>query len=209
MIYLFANEKYGQSFLDSARDIRKQNSIEIMVVFSNKGEGVGKILIKKIILGLRYQMPYMVVRDINSKDFLEKIKPGDHGIIAGFNQIFQQPLISHFQTLANFHPSILPLYRGPTPAYWCLKNGEKTTGYTLHKVTEEIDKGEILFQEVIPIHTVTTPATLERKIASQAQGIFKLYMEHLIEGTPWKKQLLDSFQIYHTHQEYYSFPPKP
>ncbi len=87
----------------------------------------------------------LIVGNVNSALFQRRIRPNDHGIITGFNQIFTNETISKFKSLINFHGSLLPLYRGPVPSFWCIKNGEKETGYTIHKVSERIDDGDILF----------------------------------------------------------------
>ena len=45
----------------------------------------------------------------------------------------------------NIHPSNLPRYRGADPIFWQLRSGEAETGVTLHKVTNSIDAGAILW----------------------------------------------------------------
>ncbi len=44
----------------------------------------------------------------------------------------------------NFHPGILPDYRGAGVYSWVLINGEKETGITLHEIDADIDHGPIL-----------------------------------------------------------------
>ncbi len=51
----------------------------------------------------------------------------------------------------NVHPSLLPEYRGPAPLFWVLRNGEESTGVSVHLMTEELDAGPILAQQEIPI----------------------------------------------------------
>lgn len=46
----------------------------------------------------------------------------------------------------NFHPSLLPAYRGTDTPYWMLRNGERTWGMTLHRMTPEFDTGPVLAQ---------------------------------------------------------------
>ena len=80
------------------------------------------------------------------KDSLKNLE-----IITGFNQIFNKTTIQQFNLLVNFHPSVLPLYRGPFPLLWNIKLKEEKAGFTVYKVTEYIDEGEILFQDFIAI----------------------------------------------------------
>jgi len=48
----------------------------------------------------------------------------------------------------NIHTGIVPEYRGPTPEFWALYNGDfDHVGVTVHYLTEEIDAGDIILQE--------------------------------------------------------------
>jgi methionyl-tRNA formyltransferase len=51
----------------------------------------------------------------------------------------------------NMHPSKLPLYRGPIPLPWAIRNGETEIAMTAHRMEAEFDTGAILAQEQIPI----------------------------------------------------------
>ncbi|TDH26640.1 methionyl-tRNA formyltransferase [Segetibacter sp. 3557_3] len=51
----------------------------------------------------------------------------------------------------NLHGSLLPHYRGAAPINWAIINGEHETGVTTFKLKHEIDTGNILLQETIPI----------------------------------------------------------
>jgi len=67
---------------------------------------------------------------------LRNLKP-DFLFVSSFHQKIPRAVIETPATAAiNFHPSLLPAYRGATPPSWCLMNGEKRTGVTAHYVTE-------------------------------------------------------------------------
>src|SRR5215212_9694618 len=51
----------------------------------------------------------------------------------------------------NVHGSLLPQYRGAAPINWAIINGEKETGVTTFKLQHQIDTGNILLSEKIPI----------------------------------------------------------
>ncbi|TAG99676.1 MAG: methionyl-tRNA formyltransferase [Sphingobacteriales bacterium] len=51
----------------------------------------------------------------------------------------------------NLHGSLLPKYRGAAPINWAVINGEKETGVTTFKLKHDIDTGDILLQQEIPI----------------------------------------------------------
>jgi len=51
----------------------------------------------------------------------------------------------------NYHPSLLPKYRGGSAINWAIINGEKETGVTIHFIDEGVDTGPILLQERVEI----------------------------------------------------------
>jgi len=64
----------------------------------------------------------------------------------------------------NLHASLLPQYRGAAPINWAIINGEKETGVTTFKLQQEIDTGNILMQQRIPITDTETAGTLHDKM---------------------------------------------
>lgn len=51
----------------------------------------------------------------------------------------------------NLHGSLLPKYRGAAPINWAVINGDKETGVTTFFLKKEIDTGDLIFQERMPI----------------------------------------------------------
>jgi methionyl-tRNA formyltransferase len=158
------------------------------------------------LLGLAHGAVVRSVEDINHPDFLRTIPAGAHGIIAGFNQIFHHEAIASFKSLVNFHGSVLPLYRGPTPSFWVLRNKERRTGYTMHQVTERVDCGDILFQDIVPCKGARSAEDLNRRIARQAQRVFARYLDQILAGEEWEPVQLDAFSIYNVHLSYARSP---
>ena len=50
-----------------------------------------------------------------------------------------------------YHPSLLPKYRGPSSINWPISRGEKETGLTIFRPTDGLDEGAILLQKRTPI----------------------------------------------------------
>jgi methionyl-tRNA formyltransferase len=48
--------------------------------------------------------------------------------------------------IVNFHPGMLPRYRGPNPVSWAIRNGETQIGVTFHRMAPDLDTGPILAQ---------------------------------------------------------------
>ena len=51
-----------------------------------------------------------------------------------YGKIFGPKFLSIFSNTFNVHPSILPKYRGPSPVYQAIRNGDRKTGVSLQKI---------------------------------------------------------------------------
>jgi methionyl-tRNA formyltransferase len=50
-----------------------------------------------------------------------------------------------------FHPSLLPLHRGPSSINWAIIQGRTKTGLTIFRPTEGLDEGPVLLQKEVTI----------------------------------------------------------
>lgn len=220
MIYLICNTGYGRPFIDTLAELHRRTGIAATLVFSGRSD-VPKT-VKRVLAGplrrvrrrlqerrlsRQYGVPVAIVENINSRAFLDRIAPQDCALIAGFNQILKSETIGRFRLVVNFHPSLLPLYRGPVPSYWCLVNGETQSGFTLHRVTERIDNGAILYQEAIPIHDLKSEDEVDQRIAGAGAAIFARFLDEVVvRNGPWSPLQVNAFDIYKHHIDYRGFP---
>lgn len=96
-----------------------------------------------------YRVPIWYTNNVNSEEFIEKLKSTHINLIvsAAYPQIFSKKLISiPTHGAINFHPSLLPKFRGAHPHYWSIIKGEEKSGLTAHFMTGHIDDGDILAQ---------------------------------------------------------------
>lgn len=82
----------------------------------------------------------------------------------------------------NFHPGILPQYRGSGAYSWAIINKEFETGVTLHKIDKDIDHGDIIEIRRFPIEPHDTAGTLFRKAENTILEMFKEWLPKLISG---------------------------
>jgi len=106
-----------------------------------------------------YNITALQSSDINGPEFLQiltRLRP-DLGIVSNFGQILGDRLLSIPKYgFINFHPSLLPRYRGPSPLGHILLNNEISSGATWHRMTKKIDQGDILAQKTFPIKSQYT-----------------------------------------------------
>jgi methionyl-tRNA formyltransferase len=207
---LLCNERYGAPFEAAFRRWCRERAVSrFLVVRSLRGMPRRRLAVR---VGNRLRAALgsgtVQAEDVNAPDFAARYLPRSgrlFGVVAGFNQIFAPPTIARFHRLYNFHPSLLPYYRGPVPSYWCLQNGETTTGITLHEVAPEIDRGRVLWQEAVAIET-TDPDALDLSLARLGAAILPELLDGLREGGPLPARVLPAERLYRKHVDYASFP---
>lgn len=90
-------------------------------------------------------------------------------LTATYHRILKPDLVRTANYAFNIHPSLLPAYRGASPIFWALRNGETATGVTIHFLTSKVDEGDILFQQSIEINSQDeTQGSLRFKLATLA-----------------------------------------
>lgn len=105
----------------------------------------------------------ITVKNVNSPDFINILKKRHVDLIVSvlFNQIVKTELITiPSRGVINIHPAFLPEYKGVSPIFWALVNGEKYSGITVHSINEGIDTGKIIAREKVEITNKDTEDTL-------------------------------------------------
>jgi methionyl-tRNA formyltransferase len=83
----------------------------------------------------------------------------------------------------NIHPSLLPKYRGPTPIPQTILNRDAETGITIQILAAEMDSGDILLQERIPLIGRETTAGLSETVSRRAAALLPEALEGIAAGT--------------------------
>ncbi len=83
----------------------------------------------------------------------------------------------------NLHASLLPAYRGAAPINWAIINGERTTGVTTFRIQHEIDTGDILLQEEMPIGAEETAGELHDRMMHTGSQLMVRTVNGLFDGT--------------------------
>lgn len=146
-------------------------NIEIPLVISNHDK-VSKIL--KWYGIPFYHIPVSSENKLDQEDKIIKILEEnkiDLIILARYMQILSPKLVSFVQGRAiNIHHSFLPSFKGAKPYEQAYKEGVKIIGATAHYVTEDLDQGPIIEQEVTRVTHVHSPddlRALSRDLESQ------------------------------------------
>lgn len=79
----------------------------------------------------------------------------------------------------NFHPSLLPVGRGPWPLTSTILTEQEFSGVTIHKLTPEFDAGDILLQEDFALEVDDNLESLSAKYQILAKTMLPRLMEDL------------------------------
>jgi methionyl-tRNA formyltransferase len=71
-------------------------------------------------------------------------------VVAAYGVLIPETLLERALWL-NFHPSLLPRWRGAAPVERALMAGDDETGVTIHETVKELDAGPIAAQRAFPI----------------------------------------------------------
>ncbi len=100
------------------------------------------------------QIPLFKQENLNDPVFLQNVRniPINLILVFSFGRILPSSLLSLPSLMPiNLHGSLLPKLRGPSPIQTALRDGFQTTGWTVQKMKESVDSGDIIAQEKIAI----------------------------------------------------------
>lgn len=82
-----------------------------------------------------------------------------------------------------FHDSLLPAYRGFGPTVWAMINGEDHTGVTLFEIVDEVDAGNIIDQQRVPIGFEETITIVLPRVTDTYLELLERNLDLLLDGT--------------------------
>ena len=131
--------------------ISKKYNINIVVTRKRKPQGRGLKLISNLVedVANENEIKFLETDDLNDPNFINELrtlKP-DIFIVVSFGKFLSQKILDiPLKGVINIHPSLLPLYRGPSPISAVILDGAKQTGVTIMLLNQGMDTGPILIQ---------------------------------------------------------------
>ena len=111
-------------------------------------------------------IPHLVTH-LKTPEDIAKIKEieAEIGVLGSYGALVPNKVIQAFpHGIINIHPSLLPIYKGPSPVQYAIKNGDKTTGVTIISLDDQIDHGVILSQKEYPLNGTETLEDLKKEL---------------------------------------------
>jgi formyltetrahydrofolate deformylase len=119
-----------------------------------------------------YKIPYAVVSvskenkaeaEAHIQQLIDQHQP-DFMVLARYMQILSHDFVNRYaQRIINIHHSFLPAFVGARPYHQAFERGVKLIGATSHYVTEVLDDGPIIEQDVVRVSHRDTVEDLIRK----------------------------------------------
>jgi len=103
-------------------------------------------------------------------------------VLAGFMRILTPGFVAHYSgRMVNIHPSLLPAFPGLNTHQRAIDMGCRFAGATVHRVTAELDHGDILAQAVVPVLPDDTAQTLAARVLTQEHLMYPKAVENLLK----------------------------
>ena len=147
------------------KNLTSKKFITLSIISNNQVSKQIKELIKLNKLKIKI---YEKVSNLNTK-FIGNC---DVVFSVGYLKKIESKIIENYEII-NLHPSLLPKYKGLMTHKRMLINNENKYGYSIHRVTEYLDDGEILSQNQKNIYTSNeNELSLSHKLLEH-QKVFK------------------------------------
>ncbi len=136
-------------------------------------------------VAIRYGIPVLQPTNLKSPEFLAELRSYEAAlqIVVAFRMlpesVWNMPPLGTF----NLHASLLPQYRGAAPINWAIMHGERETGLTTFFIRQEIDTGDMLFQEKEPITDEDTAGTLSERLRQKGGKLVLKTVQMIESGT--------------------------
>jgi len=132
---------------------------------------------------LEVGLPVLQPEKLKDEAFVEELRSyrADLQIVVAFRMlpevVWAMPRLGTF----NLHASLLPQYRGAAPINWAVMNGDQETGATTFMLKHEIDTGNMILQERLPIGPDENVGSVHDRLMQMGTGLVTRTVDLIIE----------------------------
>jgi methionyl-tRNA formyltransferase len=105
----------------------------------------------------------------------------DCTVISSYDRILNASVLDRCR-FVNVHYALLPQYRGLAAVQWGLINGEPELGITIHVITNDLDGGNILYQDRVTANPGETAADIYSKLNEIQRRVLGATVERYLGG---------------------------
>ncbi|HVF69860.1 MAG TPA: methionyl-tRNA formyltransferase, partial [Xanthomonadales bacterium] len=197
-IIFFGNTKFS---LIGAQIIHQKLGLSQIVTLPDRPDKKGRLSPNPLKTFAEEQnIPYLLVDKITDKTVkqIEELNP-DFMVVEDYGLILPPQLLTlpRYASL-NIHHSLLPKYRGTSPAPFAILSGDKTTGVTVIEMNDKVDAGDILAQKEYQMKPDETTESLLTELNKLGGEIIIPVIEGYIKGNVDAKRQDESKATYTT-----------
>lgn len=182
-IIFFGTDTFSASALTAL--IEADYVIGAVITKPDSKSGRGQQLTAPLVKHIAEKQGIPVWQPTKLLDLVDDIKAlGDTiGVLSSYGRIVPQAIIDLFHPgIINIHPSLLPLYRGPSPIETAIMNGDAQTGVSIMKLSAEMDAGPVYAQEVYTLDGTETAPELYETLSALGGRMLIETLPGIIEG---------------------------
>lgn len=182
-IVFFGNTKYS---VFGAQIVHEVFPFSLIVTISDRVIGRDKQLLPSPVKkwAVENNIKILETDELNEDNIkkIAKIEP-DFLVVEDYRLILPGNLLAlpKFAPL-NIHHSLLPKYKGPSPAPTAILNGDKISGVTIIKMTEKVDAGDILAQKEYALKSDETTESLLMELNIMGGKLMVEVIKQYLEG---------------------------
>lgn len=162
-----------------------------VVTAADKPAGRGQKLQESAVKKYAVEKGLNVLQPLKLKDpdFIAELKAlnADLHVVVAFRMLPEVVWNMPAKGTINLHGSLLPQYRGAAPINHAIINGEKESGVTTFFLKHEIDTGDVIFSETVPIAEDDTAGDLHDHLMDAGAGLLVKTVK-AIEANDYKEQ---------------------
>ena len=167
----------GTNFENIVRSCRDDEVV--LMIYNKRNCGAKKRATK---LGI----PNVCIKSANEDDIIKLFQTYEVDLIvlAGWMRVISSKFVNAFpRRIINLHPSLLPKFKGLHAIEQAFYSQDKITGCTVHYVNEELDSGEIIIQEEVPILKDDTVESLTKAVQRREYYVLPQAIQKFKETT--------------------------
>jgi len=176
-------------FAVASLDALLQNGYQVVAVVTapDKPAGRGMKLAATAVKQYAVKNGIPVLQPVKLKDpeFIDQLKQfkADIQVVVAFRMLPEIVWNMPPMGTINLHGSLLPQYRGAAPINRAIMNGETETGVTTFKMQQQIDTGNILLMEKMPIGPNETAGELHDRMKLIGGQLLVKTVQGLADGS--------------------------
>jgi methionyl-tRNA formyltransferase len=162
-----------------------------VVTAADKPAGRGQKLQESAVKKYAVEKGLRILQPLKLKDpeFIEELKAinADLQVVVAFRMLPEIVWNMPDKGTINLHASLLPQYRGAAPINHAIINGETESGVTTFFLKHEIDTGDVIFSERVPIAADDSAGDLHDHLMQAGAGLLVRTVK-AIEANAYQEQ---------------------